>query len=120
MYQFKVVFDLKERQIIYNTFILSILNNCPIILHFCRKTWTNKIETIKERALRFLFNDNTSTYSSLLEKCNYTTLHRRHIKAKASEVFKSLKNLNPNFKKKIFQVKDITYDLKDVNQSLIR
>ncbi len=28
-----------------------------------------------------------STYSLLLEKCNYTTLHIRHIKAIASEVF---------------------------------
>ncbi len=33
MYRFKGVFDLKERQIIYNTFILY----CPIIWDFCRK-----------------------------------------------------------------------------------
>ncbi len=31
MYRFKGVFDLKERQIIYNTFILSNFNYCPII-----------------------------------------------------------------------------------------
>ncbi len=62
-----------------------------------------------------MFNDKTSTYSSLLEKCNYTTLYIRHIKAIASEVFKSLNNLNPNFINKMFQVKDITYDLRDSN-----
>ncbi len=71
-----------------------------------------------------MFNDNTSTYNSLLEKCNYTTLHIRHIKAITSEVFKSLNNLNPNFINKMFQVKDITYDLRHsnilCNQSLIR
>ncbi len=44
--------------------------------------------------------------SSLLEKCNYTTLHIRSIKAIASEVFKSLNNLNLNFMNKMFQVKD--------------
>ncbi len=59
--------------------------------------------------------DKTSTHSSLLEKCNYTTFHIRHIKAIASEVFKSLNNLNPNFMNKMFQVKDITYDLRDSN-----
>ncbi len=62
-----------------------------------------------------MFNDKTSTYSSLLEKCHYTTLHIRHIKAIASEVFKSLNNLNPNFMSKMLQVKDITYDLRDSN-----
>ncbi len=82
---------------------------------FVEKTCTKKIEVIQERALRFMFNDKTSTYSSLLEKCNYTTLHIRHIKAIASEVFKSLDNLNPNFRNKIFQEKDITCDLRDSN-----
>ncbi len=76
---------------------------------------THKIEAIQERALRFMFNDKTSTYSSLLEKCNYTTLHNKRIKAIASEVFKSVNNLNPNFMNKIFQVKDINYGLRDSN-----
>ncbi len=39
----------------------------------------------------------------------------KSIKAIASEVFKSLNNLNPNFMNKMFQVKDITYDLEDSN-----
>ncbi len=82
---------------------------------FCGKTCTMKIEAIQERTLRFMFNDMTSTYNSLLEKCNYTTLHIRHIKAIASEVFKSLNNLNPNFMNKMFEMKDITYDLRDSN-----
>ncbi len=112
MYHFKGVFDLKERQII---FILSNFNYCPIIWYFCGKTCTKKIEAIQERALRFMVNDKVSTYSSLLEKCNYTTFHIRCIKAIASEVFQSLKNLNPNFTNKIFEVKDITYDLRDSN-----
>ncbi len=54
MYHFKGVFDLKERQIIYYTFILSNFNYCPIIWHFCRKTCTKKIEAIQEIALQFI------------------------------------------------------------------
>ncbi len=109
------MYHLKERQIIYNAFILSNFNYCPIIWHFCGKTCTKKIEAIQERKLRFMFNDKTSTYSSLLEKCNYTTLHIRRLKAIASEVFKSQNNLNLNFMNKMLQVKDITYDLRDSN-----
>ncbi len=86
-----------------------------MIWHFCGKTCTKKIEAIQEGALRFMFNDKTSTYSSMLQKCNYTTLHIRRLKAITSEVFKSLNNLNPNFMNKMFQVKDITYDLRDSN-----
>ncbi len=37
------------------------------------------------------------------------------MKAIASEVFKLLNNLTPNFMNKLFQVKDITYDLRDSN-----
>ncbi len=103
MYHFKGVFDLKERQIIYNTFRLSNFNYCPIIWHFCRKSYSKKIEAIQERALWFKFSYKTSTYSSLLEKCNYTTLHIKLIKVITSEVFKSLNNLNPNFMNKILE-----------------
>ncbi len=51
MYQFKGVFDLKERQIIYNSFIMSNCNYCPIIWHVSRKTCTKIIEDIQQRAL---------------------------------------------------------------------
>ncbi len=51
IYRFKAIFDLKERQIIYNTFILSKFNYCPIIQHLCGKTCTKKIEAVQERPL---------------------------------------------------------------------
>ncbi len=37
MYQFKGIFHIKEKQIIYNMFILSNFTYCLIIWHFCRK-----------------------------------------------------------------------------------
>jgi hypothetical protein len=115
IYRFKCIFDLKEKEKIYNTFIISKFNYCPIIWHFCGKACTKKIEKIQERALRFMFNDKISTYSSLLEKCGYATLHVRRIKTIASEVFKSLNDLNPIFMSEMFTVKDISYDLRDSN-----
>ncbi len=45
---------------------------------FCGKVSSNKIEHILERAIRFMLNDQISTYYSLLDKCYYTTLHIRH------------------------------------------
>ncbi len=51
MYRFKGIFDLKEKEIIYNTFIFAHFNYCPMVWHFCGKSSTKKIELIQERAL---------------------------------------------------------------------
>jgi hypothetical protein len=113
MYRFKGIFNLEERSKMYNTFILSNFNYCPIVWHFCGKVSTKKIEKIQERALRFMLNDKDSPYSSLLDKCGYPTLFIRRIRTIASEVFKSLNNLNPAFMNEMFEVKNVSYDLRD-------
>ncbi len=64
------MFDIKEREIIHNTFILTNFNYCPLVWHFCDKSSTWKIEKTQGRALRFLLNDETSSYTLLLEKSN--------------------------------------------------
>ncbi len=95
MYRFKNIFDIKEKEQICNTFILANFNYCPKIWHLCGKTNTKKIERIQKRALRFMFNDHCSTYSALLEKCSYTTLHVQRIKTIACKVSKSINKFNP-------------------------
>ncbi len=74
MYRFRGIFDLKERKIIYNTFILAHFNYCPVVRDVCGKASTKKIELIQKRALRFLLNDQKSTYHEVLETCHYATM----------------------------------------------
>ncbi len=113
LYRFRGIFDITQKEIMYNTFILSNFNYCPIIWHFCGKTASKKVENIQERALRFKHNDKVSTYESLLDRCGYTTLHIRRIKTIANDVFKSVHYQNPTFMKEIFNTKEISYDLRD-------
>ena len=113
LYRFSGIFNLQERERIYNTFILSNFNYCPIVWHFCGKTSTRKLEKTQERALRFLHNDKVSPYDVLLAKSGSTTLHIRRIKAIACEVFKSLNDLNPTFMKEMFIQKETPYNLRD-------
>ncbi len=113
MYRFKGIFDLKERERIYNTFILPNFNCCPIIWYFCGKVSLKKIEKIQTRALRFMLKDQISKYEQLLEKCNYATLHIRRLRIISTEVFKSLNNLNPSFMKEMFNIKKPYYNLRD-------
>ncbi len=72
-------------------------------------------EKIHERALCFMCKDKKGLYSSLLEKCGYNTLLIRPIKTIATEVIKSLHNINPTFMNQMFEVKPISYDLRNSN-----
>ncbi len=57
-------------------------------------------------------NDQRSTHNSLLDQCNYTTLHMRCIKSIATDVFNSLNNLNPFYES---NVKDTPFNFRDSN-----
>ena len=113
IYRFKQVFKEKEKKIIYNTFIMSNFNFCPVVWNFCGMIQIRKMEKIQERALRFVFNDVYSEYSELLQKAKSEMLHLKRIKVIACEVFKSLHGLNPSFMKEMFSEKTGPYDLRD-------
>jgi hypothetical protein len=52
---------------IFHTFILSNLNFCPLAWHFCTDKNSEKLEKIQERALRFVYDDYSSSSETLLE-----------------------------------------------------
>ena len=93
--------------------ISANFNYCPIVWHFCDVNKMRKIEKLQERALRYLLQDNKSDYAELIRKSRYETLHLRRLKTIATEVFKSLNGLNPQFMKELFKVNDISYGLRD-------
>ncbi len=64
LYKFSGIFNIKEREVIHNTFILSNFNYRPHVRYFCDKSSTRKMEKTQERALRFLLNDKTSSYAT--------------------------------------------------------
>ncbi len=97
----------------FHTFILSNFNYCPIIWFFCGKTASKKVENIQERALHFMFNDEVSTYKSLLDRCGYTFQNIRTIKTTTNEVFRFVHDLNSTFMKEMFNTREISYDLRD-------
>ena len=87
--------DQDSRMAIFRAFIVS--NYCPLVWHFCGKRNTSKIEKLQERALRFVFNDFTSSYDNMLEKAELTKLTLSCIKKKtlALEVYKALHGHSP-------------------------
>ena len=58
----------KEKEVLFNSFIYSNFNCCPLVWHFYSSKSLYKIERTQERALRLLHNDFTGDYVELLKK----------------------------------------------------
>ena len=92
-----------QRNIIANIFIYSYVNYCPLIWHFCSQSLMNKIGNIQKRTLRFVLNDYTSNYETLLKKSSKCTMEVRRLRVLALEVFRSVNKLNPVYMQSLFE-----------------
>ena len=75
---------------------------------FCGRKLNRKINHIHERALRFVYDDYTSTFESLLEKDKSVSIHHRNIHRVAIEMYKVINNLSPGIIQDLFQKRDIS------------
>ena len=105
--------DYKSRMAIYNSFVMSNSNNCPIVWMFTSKKSLEKIENIQKRALRFVLNDYQSNYHDLLNKSEATGIKIMTLRLLAIEVYKCVNNFNPEYLNEMFTKKNCPYDLRD-------
>ena len=77
-------------RILMKTFIVSQFNYCPLVWMFCSAKLKQKQENIQKRALRFLYNDDESTYEELLHKAKKPTIEIRKLRTLATEIFKTI------------------------------
>ena len=82
---------------------------------FTSKNSMLKLNKIYRRTLRVVYDDYKSTYEELLASHNYISIHQKHLKHLAVEVYKSLTNLNPEFMWPFFKNKSIPYNLRNGN-----
>ena len=102
-----------KRDLIYNTFIMSPYNYCPLIWMFCCKGAHTLINKIHYRALKARFSIFSESFESLLAKSNTIKIHDKNINLMLTEVFKSLKQLGPQISHDIFQKSDFAYELRN-------
>ena len=87
----------EEKEVLLNSFVLILIT--PFVWHFCfSKLW----KKIQERTLRILYNDFTSDYNQLLNKFGKASMEIKRLRNLALEIVKTLKNLNPEYRKEIF------------------
>ena len=65
------------------------------------KKSTNKIEKIQELCPKLLYNSTTESYGDLLIKTLQLSMEIKRLRTLATEIFKKLNDISPNFMKKI-------------------
>ena len=91
----------KQMEILLNSFIYSNFNYCPLVWHFSSRKSTAEIEKTHKCCLKMLLNDNISDYNTLLDKSGKPSMEIKRL-ILATEIFKTINNLNPIFMKNIF------------------
>ena len=105
----------KEKKILVQSFVYSNFNYCPLVWYFSSAKSLQKIEQLQERALRFLYNDHTSSYSDLLLKSDKGTMLVARQRTLCIEIFKTVKHLNTPFMQNIFKLRSSNYSLRNPN-----
>ena len=100
---------------IFHTFILSNFNFCPLAWHFCSEGNTKKMETVQERALRFAYEDFSSSYEDLLQKTGLPSLHIRRMRTMATEVIKILNEMCPPVLANLVEKRSSSYNFRYSN-----
>ena len=101
-----------SRMIIYNSFINSKFNYCPIVWHFCGKKNGDKIEKVKERAFRIIYRNYDSLYSELLRDAGAYTMLDKRLRSMLLHVFKSLKGMSVKCLNDMYFVKQLNYSMR--------
>ena len=73
-----------------------------------------KIEKIQYKSLKVVYNNNES-YEELFLRSNKVSIHQKQLRILASEIFKSLADINPDFMKSYFTIKEKPYCLRNGN-----
>ena len=87
----KSFIGLEERKTLVESFIFSNFKYCPLVWHFSSAKSAQKVEKIQERALRFLYTDDDSSYEDLLHKAGKNFMHVSRLRSLCIEIHKTMK-----------------------------
>ena len=98
--------DLNKAKLLYNSFLLSNFNDCPLIWILCGKQCNKEINRVHKRALRVLLGDYESTFECILTKNNQIAIHTKNLQKLMTEVYQE----NPSFMGEFFVQRELMPD----------
>ena len=84
---------------------MANFNYCPLVWMFSNGFSLKKIENLQKRALRILYESYNTPYEDLLLKSGFSSMNVKRLRTLYVEIFKTLNNLNPSFRKDIFSLR---------------
>ena len=111
----KKVLDYKSRMAMYKSFMMSNFNCYPIVWMFTCKTYLGRIDNIWKRALRFVLDDDESSYHDLLIQCGVSGIKIMTLRLLAIQVFKCVNKLNPECWTEMLTIKKCPCDLRNTS-----
>ena len=94
---------------------VSQFGYCFLVWMFHSRGLNNKINSLRERALRRTKDDKSSSFQDLMRKGNSVSIHHRNIQVLVTEMFKVKNNTAPGNTKELFVPKISPYDLRNIN-----
>ena len=79
---------------------------------FRRKQDYSEVEKIHFKAWKIVYNSN-ECYEELLIRNNEASIHQNQLRTLATEIYKNLAAINPNFMKNYFSIREIPYSLRN-------
>ena len=95
-----------------NAYVLSCFRYCDLVWMFCSKGDSIKIESTHIRALRTVTLDFVTPKEKVLETYNAVSIHKTNLNFLATEVYKSIFQLNPSFMWDFFVLKSAVYNMR--------
>ena len=93
----------KTKLLLSKSVILSGLNYCSTVRFFITASDKRKLKRMQEKGLRAVFNDNTSSYESLLKKATLPTLCNRRLQVLTILMLKVKNGMSPDYISDLFQ-----------------
>ena len=79
---------------------------------FHSRQLNNRINKIRETALRLVYKDNKLTFDDLLKLDNSVTIHQQNFQMLATGILKVKNSLAPEIKTEVFEIKEPHYNLR--------
>ena len=84
----------EEKRVLINSYFISNFNYCPLVWMFSNATSLKKIENLRKRALRFLYNDYQLSDEELLDKANSSIMNVNRLRFLCLKIYNTINKQN--------------------------
>ena len=104
--------NLSKKDKLMGSFFNSQFNYCPLIWMFHSRIINDKINPQRERYMRLLYGDKSSSFEKLLERDKSVTIYTRNLQILATEMLKVYRNICPPIFSEICHQRGNNYNLR--------